>query len=586
MTVDFNPLYCQTIPENYSWDEGTPLDIGTVSNIVSATTTGYISGYAPFVRVYFSNNSEPTKQVAPGAKLYTNYEWDFGDYYNSLTNKVALSCICDVRHTYIMPGRYTVTLVGTETLSQQIIELQDTLCFGKYNINWYWDRFVPLIANTTAFNAENFFNTWEETDLGADFAKNWDDEFGCYQKYCKYWSWSDLQKDKNSKTTWDEARSGGRFEKKWMYEANDSICSTKAPNWYTTTQTQQQVAAKYFIIDVKEIPPQAGMFCVTPTITGVTPYSVVLTPRTTQCGSYSIDRIDWDFNDNTPLLTVVRQNTVNRVLSTVNIVNSIELTSSIVEKTLTADFIENLEFISPNPNVYNITDNNYTEITAVSGYTPSLTSTATVTFTILASSLVTTISVIPMPGLIYNGTFFDDVSDPRNFDIEHTYYRNNETYPVFYPSITAYSSNTGSYDSCSTTVGPIFLGNSNVLTPLKVINNRNETLYAYSVDNSCTFFTTITAPVKSPEIKTPPNKVVNDANIDVYYTNRGNTGDNFIVDEPPTCAGYVLTADKTVTGGFISIIDNSTALITQESNTNTYATITAIAQESDDFILI
>jgi hypothetical protein len=576
MIIDFTPTVSETIPNTYSWDKGVPLELGTESITISADTqTGYISGYAPFMRVYFKNISEVSTNVPGSAKLYTTYEWDFGDFYNSLTNRVALSCPAEVRHTYIMPGKYTVTLNGTRSVSQQLLDITDELCFGKYNINWYWDRFIPLIAAPSAFNAENFSNTWNETAVGKNFAKQWDDEFACYQKYCKYWSWENLQSNKNSQVTWDQTKSRATFEKKWQYEANDTICSTKAPNWYTTTQTEQQVATKYFIVEVKEIPPTAGMFCTSQILTGYTPYTITLTPRSTLCGSFPIDRIDWDFDDGSPLLTVVRQNTVSRVLSTVNLVNTDELTSTIVEKSLTADFIDNLINISPYPNVYQITDNNYPEITGVTGYTPALTSTATIIYTVAISSLVTTVSVIPMPGLIYNGSYFDDVFDPRNFDIEHTYYRNNEIYPVFYPSLTAYSSSTGTYDSCSTTVGPILLNNSKSLTPIKVINNQKETQYLYNADNVCTILTTITAAPKTVQPKLPSNRLVNDFYKPLVY--RGNNGNRFIVDEPPNCAGYVLTAEKTIEG---TLVYTGTTLVTQES-----ATI-AITQEDTDFILL
>jgi hypothetical protein len=186
-----------------------------------------------------------------------------------------------------------------------------------------------------------------------------------------------------------------------------------------------------------------------------------------------------------------------------------------------------------------------------------------------------------MPGLIYNGVFFDDISDPRNFDIEHTYFRNSEIYPVFYPSITAYSSNTGSYDTCSTTIGPILLEDIKNIKPLKTINNQKETLYVYSVDDTCTFFTSITSSPKTVISKVPSNKIVND--ISMILTNRGNNGDNFIIDEPPTCLGYVLTAERVASGG---LINTGTALLTQESDTTTYTTTTALAQESNDFILI
>ena len=47
-----------------------------------------------------------------------------------------------------------------------------------------------------------------------------------------------------------------------------------------------------------------------------------------------------------------------------------------------------------------------------------------------------------------------DLIDPRNFDVTHTYTKQNTTQFSFYPSITAYASSTGTTDVCSITIGP------------------------------------------------------------------------------------------------------------------------------------
>jgi hypothetical protein len=53
------------------------------------------------------------------------------------------------------------------------------------------------------------------------------------------------------------------------------------------------------------------------------------------------------------------------------------------------------------------------------------------------------------------GALSADLFDPRNFDVTHTYTKQNTTQFSFYPSITAYVSSTGTTDVCSITIGPV-----------------------------------------------------------------------------------------------------------------------------------
>lgn len=53
------------------------------------------------------------------------------------------------------------------------------------------------------------------------------------------------------------------------------------------------------------------------------------------------------------------------------------------------------------------------------------------------------------------GALSADLIDPRNFDVTHTYTKQNTTQFSFYPSITAYASSTGTTDVCSITIGPV-----------------------------------------------------------------------------------------------------------------------------------
>lgn len=290
MQTSFYILCAQTVPERYTWDTGVPLD-GTVATTVQASdsTTTYVSGYAPGLRVVFQNNSIPEPDYDK-----ISYNWNFGDYYNDTNNTASLSCISSIDHVYVMPGTYRVTLslVQTKTNTQGVED--DLLCKGKYGFRWYWND-----LNIGDQNAV----TWDETKNGTVYQKQWTDELKCFQKYCKIWSWQDLQQA--YPVVWRDTQTGADLEKLWMFESNDTVCSVSNADFLKTDSTVEQIITTTEIV-VKEKPPIAGMYSMTRPITGYTPYTVRLTPRTSQCGSFPIDRIDWNFGDGSPIKTITR----------------------------------------------------------------------------------------------------------------------------------------------------------------------------------------------------------------------------------------------------------------------------------------
>jgi hypothetical protein len=296
MQTSFYILCAQTVPENYTWDVGVPFD-GSVATTVSVTdsTTTYVSGYAPGVRVVFQNSSIPEI----GFDNIT-YNWNFGDYYNDTNNFASLSCISSIDHVYVMPGTYRVTLGLVQTKSKETLGTgNDLLCRGTYSsdlnpFRWFWND-----LNFGDVNAK----TWDETRNGAPFQKQWADELQCFQKHCTLWSWQDLQNV--YPTIWGDTQSGADKEKKWMFEENDTVCSVNAASFLQTTGKIEQTVTTTEIV-VKEKPPIAGMYCMTRPAAGYTPFTVRLTPRTTQTGSFPIDRIDWNFGDGSPIKTVTR----------------------------------------------------------------------------------------------------------------------------------------------------------------------------------------------------------------------------------------------------------------------------------------
>lgn len=470
MTTDFYIISGLTVLSSYNWDNGNPFN-GSVEDKAAYSTQNYISGYAPALKVLFKNSSI-SDDISIFNISYLDYTWNFGDYYNDAGNIVSLSCNNPVEHIFIMPGKYTVSLTQTETIQETVVDAPPDLCLNKYNLNWYWDN-----LNCSQVDAK----TWNDTQCGAAYAKWWDSESSCLQKYCKKWSWNKLvstEIDNNIK--WEETINGAQYQKRWFYEANDTVCSIA--DVITTTNANQQTTTKQYIVEVLELSPVAALHCVTQPLTGVSPYTVQLSPRATKTGSFPIDRIDWDFGDGSPIKTVVRQG------------------------------------------------NNFND-----------------------------------SELIYNGVYTADSLDPRNFDVVHTYTRDLNVYFSFYPSITAYSSNTGTSDACSTLVGPILLPNVgiNSLNFIKTKSALDGVLYTAVYDNTCTFFATVTGVREVDSFTTytyPINRLQNSAGLPILTD--GNNGKNYPPIFSPVCApppppilSVLLQEENATTTGDLSALD-------------------------------
>jgi len=145
---------------------------------------------------------------------------------------------------------------------------------------------------------------------------------------------------------------------------------------------------------------------------------------------------------------------------------------------------------------------------------------------------VTRYSIPTDSSFLYNGVFYNDTYDVRNYDIIHTYYRNGlDAYPVFYPSLTCYSANTNTSDSCCLTIGPITL--SSAPGDIHLINVKSDNLgnnmYTLNIDNNISFNTTVTTTTNPVNIipNLPPSTLKNTISAAVKYT--GNPGNTLIV---------------------------------------------------------
>jgi hypothetical protein len=400
MNTNFVIYNAETVPSNYSWDNGLPF-VG-INTANAYATTSYTSGYAPGLKVLFYNRDSQSDFGFDEI----SYNWDFGDYYNDTNNNISLSCTSLVEHTYIMPGIYTVSLRHIQSRRRTNLDpsVQARLCLGKYDVNWYW-------SNLECGKLQQA--TWDQTmcvppsSVTSPRPKWWDSETQCFQRYCKFWSWYDLANysDSENPIRWSETITDADFEKLWMFENNETNCTAIRAQFLDTVEVKEQNAILPLCVEVIELPPVAEISCTT-TPVGITPHTVTLSPTGCQPGSFSIDRIDWDLGDGTPVFTHTR-------------------------------------------------------------YAPPSGS-----------------------NIHYNGKYPSDINDVRNYDIIHTYVRDAKSYPVFYPSLTCYSANTNTKDSCSTTVGPISIPNLSNIVLVKARNTVRGNLYAFDINNSLAFTTT------------------------------------------------------------------------------------------------
>jgi hypothetical protein len=303
MQTNFYVLCGTTVPESYTWDLGAPLRFVPTTQTANSTVSS-ISGYAPALNVIFYNNSQSDRGFD-----YVDYDWDFGDQYNSATNFVSLTCTNSIiEHLYIMPGIYTVSLRQVQTRGNTELDPNNNinLCRSKYGIRWFWDELKLTLPNGQPNTSTAI--TWNETTCTpapSSKPKHWSPEQACLQKYCKTWSWYDLGTGKSNPIKWTEVETDREFQKKWMFEPNDTVCSVNDASFLNTVEKNDETRIEQYIVTVKELPPVAIMSALS-TTTGLSPHTVRLSPKNCKPGSFPIDRIDWDFGDGSPIKTITR----------------------------------------------------------------------------------------------------------------------------------------------------------------------------------------------------------------------------------------------------------------------------------------
>ncbi len=445
MIVDYKIISAKTVPGNYTWDIGTPL---TGTNLTQAFfTEENAQGFSPGLKVTFKNTSIPDP-------LFDNitYTWNFGDYYNSTNNIISLSSNNDVEHIYVMPGKYTVTLTLYQTLLEEEFDnlANDKLCRGKYNIRWFWDDLQSNKLNDIKWDETTCFPT-PSVPLNRRKPKQWANETECFEKYCKFWSWDQTSNIGGNPVTWSQSQSNNLYEKQWLFQDNNEICSIFDANFLNTiNQVGPTSIIKKDIIEVVEILPTALMECLTTPITGIQEIEVELTSFKSKTGSFPIDRIDWDFGDGSPNLTISRYGN------------------------------------NKNKNVKRL---------------------------------------VPQPYIL-------DSEDVRNFSVKHTYKKEINTYPIFYPSLTCYSASTNTYSDCSIVIGPLL--SKDKPSELSLIKSRNTSkgnIHIFNVDENITFLTTsatITSSLLPSLTSNVPTSLIRDSKNLPIPPYLGNLGTNYL----------------------------------------------------------
>lgn len=411
MSLTFDLLATQTVLPTYSWDDGVPLkDFGvTVLEDLSGgkaipTVVKELTGYSPFFTVLLS--SDPHLNWAP----YSNTRIlqrtvDFGDFYNSETNLITEKTTIPGRfyvcHTYIMPGTYKIKYRQTQYIQLTAAEEDEDDLYKTYIQNTGQERKkVPLSWKWFNFLKESKYDT-TNTPL----------------------SWGDTSFQKANQLTWDETK--GECFNLNAFEQSNTVWSWNNIKENASTVSEEKITWNDTV--------------------------------STQRGNTS-----WDF------------------ASAFNRGKSISVSLSTLQQTIEDTIIITVKEILPTAYITAVAPGDLANpidrelsLLPITNYASPLTVKLTARFTKCGSfpiekivwdlgdgsPLITQQRWAPnyAAPFYFSGAIQNDVDDPRNFDIIHTYIKTPTSSYTFYPSITAYASSTNSSDACTITIGPLVL---------------------------------------------------------------------------------------------------------------------------------
>jgi hypothetical protein len=431
----FDTFSIKTVPSNYSWDEGVPdeqtyLNFVTDLSALSSTSTNneegleYV-GYAPYMQVSFYSSLYLSAEDVPQNLIGLKREIDFGDYYNTESNVLISTSdqeqvLC---HNYLMPGLYTIDYKATEYLLQYRAEFSsfgEDNCWEKYCLDWSWK------ATET-----KTLRTWKSTLSGQPYEKKWRQEEcddltfankGLYiesveQKNpyspisCQWYNYTN-----GCQTTWEETAFQQSKQTTWLATTGPSI-NVRAQEqtiwkWIALTSSNKQIDTKLTWNDLSSFSPKNTTWNYTKEncIGTKIPYVVFTEDKKTKKAFIRV-------LENFP--------TAYLQVSSLNPTNTSPMAVRLSPKVISGSFpIQKI--------VWDLGDGSPL-LTQVRGQTK-----------------------LHDP-FVFSNLLSADYEDPRNYDIVHTYTRTVSSGATFYPSITAYSSNTNSSDCVAAMVGPIQL---------------------------------------------------------------------------------------------------------------------------------
>ena len=167
-------------------------------------------------------------------------------------------------------------------------------------LSWQWYNFL---CNSTG-NEHNTPTPWISSGFQQSSQLTWSGTSGpCLnisQTEQTTWRWNNITLSAgqfNTTMTWDDTLCSSPKNATWDH-IKDNCTGSSAPLVSSSSQTIVYEA----LIRVLEIPPTAYLEVSQP-INQTSPLTVTLSPKSTLCGSFPIEKIVWDLGDGSPLLT-------------------------------------------------------------------------------------------------------------------------------------------------------------------------------------------------------------------------------------------------------------------------------------------
>jgi len=329
----FTPVNITTVKDTYSWDDGTPLiDIGPSDLLINETELILSSanvagiqylGRSPFAIVALSSTITPNPSAVATTRIV-----DFGDYYNSESNLVKIDTLSAEYfcHTYVMPGVYTVKMTVIEyvklkdvntnlPLNSTQIYFQPTELANELPIFWQWCNY-QCSNSLASINLRNKAVSWAEAEFQEDRQFTWTESTGpcvTVPTQMTMWNWDEQKCSSTSiSLSWQTMECESCISKTW-----DEITSSKFElGCVETPFVIVPLTTEYVLenlVKVVEIPPKAFLEVQQNSNPNnrISPHLVTLSPKYVRCGSFPIEKIEWNLGDGTEKLTQ-RRWSVNR----------------------------------------------------------------------------------------------------------------------------------------------------------------------------------------------------------------------------------------------------------------------------------